>query len=220
MNGADVLRIVDAMHREKNIPKEIIFEGIEAALQLAAERAHGGGEDEPLDADEPRSHRHHRPHDRRDQGHQGRPGHRSRRTGPDRRPVGQAGHDPEDSRGRVQQRFRPNTNGSRANWSAAPFSGSTPARPSSPSTATSRSCRDPSKFPAKPSIPATRSRPSSSKSARPGSGSRSSSAATIRTSSAACSSRKSPRSPTTRSRSRRSPARPAIAPRSPSRRST
>src|SRR2546423_6280274 len=43
MNGPDVLRIVDAMHREKNIPKEVIFEGIEAALQLAAERAHGGG---------------------------------------------------------------------------------------------------------------------------------------------------------------------------------
>src|SRR5581483_6364877 len=47
MNGADVLRIVDLMHREKNIPKEVIFEGIEAALQLAAERAHGiTGEDE------------------------------------------------------------------------------------------------------------------------------------------------------------------------------
>src|SRR5436190_6614747 len=43
MNGQDLLRIVDLMHREKNIPKEVIFEGIEAALQLAAERAHGGG---------------------------------------------------------------------------------------------------------------------------------------------------------------------------------
>jgi N utilization substance protein A len=53
MNGADVLRIVDAMHREKNIPKDIIFEGIEAALQLAAERAHGGGEDDVIDPDEP-----------------------------------------------------------------------------------------------------------------------------------------------------------------------
>src|SRR3989440_1773603 len=47
MNGADVLRIVDLMHREKNIPKEVIFEGIESALQLAAERAHGiTGEEE------------------------------------------------------------------------------------------------------------------------------------------------------------------------------
>jgi transcription termination/antitermination protein NusA len=57
MNGADVLRIVDAMHREKNIPKDIIFEGIEAALQLAAERAHGGGVDEDgveIESDEPK----------------------------------------------------------------------------------------------------------------------------------------------------------------------
>jgi transcription termination/antitermination protein NusA len=47
MNGSDLLRIVDLMHREKNIPKEVIFEGIEAALQLAAERAHGiTGEEE------------------------------------------------------------------------------------------------------------------------------------------------------------------------------
>ncbi|MFO0808171.1 MAG: transcription termination factor NusA [Gemmataceae bacterium] len=43
MNGGEMLRIVDAMHREKGIAKEVIFEGIEAALQLAAERAHGGG---------------------------------------------------------------------------------------------------------------------------------------------------------------------------------
>jgi transcription termination/antitermination protein NusA len=44
MNGADVLRIVDLMHREKNIPKEIIFEGIEAAVQLATQK-HFGEED-------------------------------------------------------------------------------------------------------------------------------------------------------------------------------
>ncbi|HZU38034.1 MAG TPA: transcription termination factor NusA [Gemmataceae bacterium] len=41
MNGADLLRIVDLMHREKNIPKEIIFEGIEAAVQLAAQKHYG-----------------------------------------------------------------------------------------------------------------------------------------------------------------------------------
>ena len=41
MNGADLLRIVDLMHREKNIPKEVIFEGIEAAVQLATERHYG-----------------------------------------------------------------------------------------------------------------------------------------------------------------------------------
>ncbi|HEV3118316.1 MAG TPA: transcription termination factor NusA [Gemmataceae bacterium] len=41
MNGADVLRIVDLMHREKNIPKDVIFEGIEAALQLATQKQYG-----------------------------------------------------------------------------------------------------------------------------------------------------------------------------------
>jgi N utilization substance protein A len=38
MNPQEVLRVVDAMHREKNIPKDIIFEGIEGALQLAARK--------------------------------------------------------------------------------------------------------------------------------------------------------------------------------------
>jgi N utilization substance protein A len=41
MNGSDVLRIVDMMHREKNIPKEIIFGSIEAAVQLATEKHYG-----------------------------------------------------------------------------------------------------------------------------------------------------------------------------------
>src|SRR5438309_5658088 len=41
MNGADVLRIVDLMNREKNIPKDVIFEGIEAALQLATQKQYG-----------------------------------------------------------------------------------------------------------------------------------------------------------------------------------
>lgn len=44
MNGADLLRIVDLMHREKNIPKEVIFEGIEAAVQVATERHYGAEE--------------------------------------------------------------------------------------------------------------------------------------------------------------------------------
>src|SRR5436853_389242 len=44
MNGADLLRIVDLMNREKNISKESIFEGIEAALQLATERHYGDEE--------------------------------------------------------------------------------------------------------------------------------------------------------------------------------
>jgi N utilization substance protein A len=45
MNGSDLLRIVDQMHREKNIPKEVIFEGIEAALQLATEKHYGEEEE-------------------------------------------------------------------------------------------------------------------------------------------------------------------------------
>src|SRR5262245_7096032 len=41
MKGSDLLRIVDQMHHEKNIPREVIFEGIEAALQLATEKHYG-----------------------------------------------------------------------------------------------------------------------------------------------------------------------------------
>src|SRR5688572_2012 len=41
MKGSDVLRIVDQMHHEKNIPRDIIFEGIEAALQLATQKRFG-----------------------------------------------------------------------------------------------------------------------------------------------------------------------------------
>jgi N utilization substance protein A len=36
MKGSDLLRIVDQMHHEKNIKRDVIFEGIEAALQMAA----------------------------------------------------------------------------------------------------------------------------------------------------------------------------------------
>lgn len=45
MNGADVIRGVDAIHREKNIPRELIFEAIESAIQLATEKHFGGEED-------------------------------------------------------------------------------------------------------------------------------------------------------------------------------
>src|SRR5262245_19326873 len=44
MNGADLLRIVDHMHREKDIRKEVIFGGIEAAVQLAMEKQYGDEE--------------------------------------------------------------------------------------------------------------------------------------------------------------------------------
>ncbi len=41
MNPQEVLRIVDAIHRDKNIDKEIVFEGIEAALVSAAKKHYG-----------------------------------------------------------------------------------------------------------------------------------------------------------------------------------
>ncbi len=41
MNASEVLRIVDAIHRDKNIQKEIVFEGIEAALVSAAKKYYG-----------------------------------------------------------------------------------------------------------------------------------------------------------------------------------
>ncbi len=41
MNPTEILRIVDAIHRDKNIEKDIVFEGIEAALVSAAKRHYG-----------------------------------------------------------------------------------------------------------------------------------------------------------------------------------
>lgn len=41
MNPSEVLRIVDAIHRDKNIEKEIVFEGIEAALVTALKKHYG-----------------------------------------------------------------------------------------------------------------------------------------------------------------------------------
>lgn len=70
MNASEVMRIVDAIHRDKNIDKEIVFEGIEAALVSAAKKHYGEESDievridrdsgaisghrdgEPLDAEE------------------------------------------------------------------------------------------------------------------------------------------------------------------------
>lgn len=45
MNGSELLRIVDAIHRDKNIDKEIVFEGVEQAV-LSAARKHFGEEHE------------------------------------------------------------------------------------------------------------------------------------------------------------------------------
>jgi len=45
MNPGELLRIVDAIHRDKNIDKEIVFEGIEAALVSAAKKHYGEEEE-------------------------------------------------------------------------------------------------------------------------------------------------------------------------------
>ena len=45
MDSNELLRIVDAIHRDKNIDKEIVFEGIEAALVSAAKKHYGELED-------------------------------------------------------------------------------------------------------------------------------------------------------------------------------
>ena len=41
MNNSEILRIVDAIHRDKNIDKGIVFEGIEAALVSALKKHYG-----------------------------------------------------------------------------------------------------------------------------------------------------------------------------------
>lgn len=41
MNANELLRLVDSIHRDKNIDKEIVFEGIEAALVSAAKKHYG-----------------------------------------------------------------------------------------------------------------------------------------------------------------------------------
>ena len=45
MNPSEILRIVDTIHRDKNIDKELVFEGIEAALVSAAKKQYGEEED-------------------------------------------------------------------------------------------------------------------------------------------------------------------------------
>ena len=41
MKGSDLVRIIDEMQHQKNIDREIIFAGIESALQLAAQKKYG-----------------------------------------------------------------------------------------------------------------------------------------------------------------------------------
>src|SRR5437870_13846065 len=38
MQGSELLRIVDAIHREKNIDREVVFQGLEQALAAAGKK--------------------------------------------------------------------------------------------------------------------------------------------------------------------------------------
>ncbi len=51
MNANEVLRIVDAIHRDKNIDKEVVFQAIEAALVSAAKKQYGELEDIAMQID-------------------------------------------------------------------------------------------------------------------------------------------------------------------------
>ena len=94
MNPADMLRIVDSLHREKNIDKEIVFQAIEAALVTAAKKHYGELEDVVVTIN-------------RETGeiagtHNGEADGRGRNQRPHRRPNRQAGHHSEDPRGRAR----------------------------------------------------------------------------------------------------------------------
>jgi N utilization substance protein A len=45
MNSEDLLRMIDVIHRDKDIPKEVIFLGLEDALAVGVRKRLGAGED-------------------------------------------------------------------------------------------------------------------------------------------------------------------------------
>ncbi len=94
MDPSELLRIVDAIHRDKNIDKEIVFEGIEAAIVTAAKKHYGEEEDIQVKID-PRTGLISGTHN----GVEMAPDRTLRK---DRRAGGQAGDDPEDPRGRAR----------------------------------------------------------------------------------------------------------------------
>ena len=95
--SVDLVRIVDSIHRDKNIPKEVLFEGIESALATAAKKHFPDAEEIQVTD---------RPGHRQDPDHRRRPEGRPPRLRPDRRADRQAGHHPEDPRGRARQHLR------------------------------------------------------------------------------------------------------------------
>ena len=98
MNANEVLRIVDAIHRDKNIDKEIVFQAIEAALVSAAKKQYGEDQDIVVHID------------RKDGAisgtHNGVPLDPEETDGPHRRPNRQASHHPENPRGRARRPVR------------------------------------------------------------------------------------------------------------------
>ncbi|MEX0676624.1 MAG: transcription termination factor NusA [Pirellulales bacterium] len=51
MNATELLRIIDAIHRDKNVEKEVVFSAIEAALVSAAKKQYGEEEDIVVEID-------------------------------------------------------------------------------------------------------------------------------------------------------------------------
>lgn len=94
MDPSEVLRLVDTIHRDKNIDKGVVFEGIEAALVSAAKKHFGEEEDIEISIN-------------RENGaitgtHNGEPMAPEQMAERIGRADGQAGDDPEDSRGRTR----------------------------------------------------------------------------------------------------------------------
>ena len=94
----DLLRIIDSICRDKNIDRDSLIADLENAMASAIRKAY----DETADA-----HVQARPAHRRHHRHRQRPaGRRAKGARPHRRPDRQAGHDPEDPRGRARQHLR------------------------------------------------------------------------------------------------------------------
>ena len=55
MNPADILRLVDSLHREKGIDKEIVYEAVESAMQTATRRQYGEDHDVEVTLDRDRA---------------------------------------------------------------------------------------------------------------------------------------------------------------------
>ena len=185
MNGKELLNGVDMLHREKNISREIIFDGIEKAVRLAIHKCYDDEEGVVVTIDRDTGEIH---------AQKGEESLDAGRARPHRRPGRQAGHDPEDPRGGVQRRLRRIRRHEGRPGARHRRSASRAARPPSRSARPRRSCRAANRSPAKRTTSASASRPSSSTCARSAIASRSSCRGPIPTSCAGCSRTKSPRS--------------------------